>query len=107
MMFYVYMLKGVNCKITKTYVGYTNNLKKRINDHNTNKGAKSTKGHKWELIYEKKFMSKSAAMSYEYKITKDRRLRKELINNRNNRKKTNDRILNNKKEWLVLEMTLK
>ena len=30
-----------------------------------------------------------------------------LINNRNNRKKTNDRILNNKKEWLVLEMTLK
>ena len=30
-----------------------------------------------------------------------------LINNRNNRKKTNDRIVNNKKEWLVLEMTLK
>tara|TARA_B100000035_G_C20560586_1_gene362325 strand:- start:225 stop:479 length:255 start_codon:yes stop_codon:yes gene_type:complete len=83
MYFYVYIIKTLNSKTNKTYVGYTNNLKKRINDHNTNKGAKSTKGHKWELIYEKKFMSKSAAMSYEYKIKKDRRLRKELINNRN------------------------
>ena len=48
--------------------------------HNNGKGARSTKGHKWELIFKKKFISKSKAMSYEYKIKKDRKLRKEIIN---------------------------
>ena len=55
MSFYVYIIKTINSKVTKSYVGYTNNLKKRLSDHNNNKGAKSTKGHKWELIYKKKF----------------------------------------------------
>ncbi len=70
MSFYVYIIKTISSKINKTYVGYTNNLIKRLNTHNNNKGAKSTKGHKWELIYKKKFISKSKAMSYEYKIKK-------------------------------------
>jgi len=60
-------------------VGYTNNLKKRLNSHNNNKGAKSTKGHKWELIYKKKFISKSKAMSYEYKVKKNRKFRKDIL----------------------------
>jgi putative endonuclease len=80
MSFYVYIIKTIKSKIKKTYVGYTNNLKKRLSDHNNNKGAKSTKGHKWELIYKKKFISKSKAMSYEYKIKKDRKFRKDIIN---------------------------
>ena len=79
MSFYVYILKTISSKISKTYVGYTNNLKKRLNTHNNNKGAKSTKGHKWELIYKKKFISKSKAMSYEYKIKKNRKLRKDIL----------------------------
>ena len=37
-----------------SYVGYTNNLKKRIELHNSNKGAKFTKGKKWKIIYKKK-----------------------------------------------------
>ena len=53
MSFYVYIIKTVSSKINKTYVGYTSNLKERIDKHNNNKGAKSTKGHKWELIYKK------------------------------------------------------
>ena len=79
MSFYVYIIKTVKSKIKKTYVGYTNNLKKRLSDHNNNKGAKSTKGHKWELIYKKKFISKTKAMSYEYKLKKNRKLRKNIL----------------------------
>ena len=51
------MLKSVPRILKKTYVGYTNNLDKRIFLHNTNKGAKSTKGYKWIVIYKKKFNS--------------------------------------------------
>tara|TARA_B100001057_G_scaffold493117_1_gene586950 strand:+ start:4089 stop:4343 length:255 start_codon:yes stop_codon:yes gene_type:complete len=80
MTFYVYIIRTISSKITKTYVGYTNNIKKRLYMHNNGKGARSTKGHKWELIFKKKFISKSKAMSYEYKIKKDRKLRKEIIN---------------------------
>jgi len=79
MSYYVYILKSFNNKYKKTYVGYTNNLKKRINKHNNNKGAKSTKGYKWKLIYKKIFKTKSLAMSYEYKIKRKRSLRKKLI----------------------------
>ena len=81
MPFYVYIIKTVSSKLDKTYVGYTNDLIKRLHNHNNNKGAKSTKGHKWELIYKKKFISKSKATSYEYKLKKDRKFRKKIIDN--------------------------
>ena len=73
------MLKTITPGIKKTYVGYTNNLNLRLARHNSNKGAKSTKGYKWILIYSKKFKSKNSAMSYEYKLKKDRVLRNELL----------------------------
>tara|TARA_B100000989_G_C19532384_1_gene470839 strand:+ start:45 stop:296 length:252 start_codon:yes stop_codon:yes gene_type:complete len=79
MSYYVYLIKTVNSKINKTYVGYTNNLKKRLDKHNSSKGAKSTKGFKWELIYKKKFISKSKAMSYEYRLKKNRKKRNEVV----------------------------
>ena len=79
MSFYVYMIKTASSKISKTYVGYTINLRKRLISHNTSKGAKSTKGHKWKLIWKKRFISKSDAMSYEYKIKKNRKLRKDIL----------------------------
>ena len=73
------MLKSITPGIKKTYVGYTNNLNLRLAKHNSNKGAKSTKGYKWILIYSKKFKSKNSAMSYEYKLKKDRVLRSEVL----------------------------
>jgi len=73
------MLKSITPGIKKTYVGYTNNLNLRLAKHNSNKGAKSTKGYKWILIYSKKFKSKNSAMTYEYKLKKDRVLRNELL----------------------------
>ena len=73
------MLKTITPGIKKTYVGYTNNLNLRLSKHNSNKGAKSTKGYKWILIYSRKFKSKNSAMSYEYKLKKDRILRNQLL----------------------------
>jgi len=73
------MLKSISPGIKKTYVGYTNNLILRLNKHNTNKGAKSTKGYKWLLIFSKKFKSKSEAMSFEYKLKNNKSLRKNIL----------------------------
>lgn len=73
------MIRTVDSHYKKTYVGYTNNLKLRLKKHNTNKGAKSTKGYYWELIFNKKFESRSKAMKYEYKLKKDRNLRLSII----------------------------
>ena len=61
-----------------TYVGYTNNLKKRIALHNSGKGAKFTRGRKWVLIYKEKFNSKSEAISREYYIKNNRSFRNKL-----------------------------
>ena len=80
MMFYVYMLKSVNNKFTKTYVGYTNNLKLRLKKHNSGIGAKSTRGYKWKIIYKKKFYDKRLAMSFEYKLKKDQKKRNYILN---------------------------
>ena len=77
MSFYVYMLKVKGIKKI-TYVGYTNNLKKRINLHNLGKGAKFTRGRKWVLIYKEKFKSKKEAISREYYIKNNRIFRKKI-----------------------------
>ena len=79
MSFYVYMLKSLSKKKV-TYVGYTNNLSKRIKLHNTGKGAKFTRGRKWKLIYKEKIETKSKAISREYYIKKNRKLRNLLKN---------------------------
>ena len=81
MPYYVYMIKTVGGDYSKSYVGYTNNIKDRIKKHNDKKGAKSTKGYKWILVYKKRFYIKKNAMSYEYKLKKNRKKRNEILNN--------------------------
>ena len=78
-MYFVYMLKSKSIKPV-TYVGYTNNLKKRIKLHNSGRGAKFTRGRKWLLIYKESFKSKKEAISREYYIKNNRLLRKNLKN---------------------------
>ena len=63
-----------------TYVGYTNNLKRRITLHNMSKGAKFTRGRKWKLIYKEKHGSKKEAISREYYIKNNRKLRNKIKN---------------------------
>ena len=79
MSYFVYILKSLKSAKIKTYVGYTNNLKKRILMHNTGKGAKSTRGRKWKLVYKKIYFTKNEAMSKEYILKNDRKLRKKIL----------------------------
>ena len=81
MSYCVYMLVCISSIKKRTYVGYTNNLKNRLKNHNSNKGAKYTKGNKWKIIYKKKFLSKKKAMSYEYILKHDRKERLKIYNN--------------------------
>ncbi len=83
MAFYVYMLKSVSPGKIKSYVGYTNNVNNRLLKHNSNKGAKSTKGYKWIVIYKRYFKTKNEAMSYEYKLKNDKKKRKNIMKNEN------------------------
>ncbi len=78
-MHYVYIVK---CADETYYTGYTNNLKRRIEQHNQGDGAKYTKGRRpVELVYSKEFDSKSKAMKREYKIKQLTRQEKiDLIN---------------------------
>ena len=86
MVYFVYLIKTTKGYLNKSYVGYTNNILKRLDKHNSNLGAKSTKGYKWELVYKKKFYSKNKALSFEYKLKKDRKERAKLINDFKNTK---------------------
>ena len=88
------MLKAINPNVKKTYVGYTNNILLRLKKHNSNNGAKSTKGYKWLLIYSKKFITKSDAMSYEYKLKKDKNKRSNILNKFNLKNNLNEIIKN-------------
>ena len=78
MNFYVYLIVSKIKKKTISYVGYTNNLRKRIKYHNSNKGAKFTKGKKWKLVYYEIYDSKIEAMKKEYSLKKNYNLRNKL-----------------------------
>ena len=86
MPYFVYMIKTLNNFRSKTYVGYTKNISLRINKHNTNKGAKSTKGYLWKLIYKRRFLKKKEAMSYEYKLKNDRKKRSSILKKHNDKR---------------------
>jgi putative endonuclease len=74
------MLKSIGSN-SVTYVGYTSNLKKRISLHNSGKGAKFTRGRRWKLIFKEKCNSKSEAISREYYIKNNRKIRNKIKNN--------------------------
>ena len=81
MAYFVYMILTRHKNKDISYVGYTNDLQKRLKLHNTSRGAKFTKGKKWKVIYMKKFSTKSDAMKGEYVLKKDYKLRAKIKNN--------------------------
>tara|TARA_B100000989_G_scaffold280709_1_gene244335 strand:+ start:373 stop:627 length:255 start_codon:yes stop_codon:yes gene_type:complete len=78
MYFFVYLIISKDKNKTISYVGYTNNIKKRIFLHNCGKGAKFTRGRKWKLVYKQKYLSKDLAMKEEYKLKKNYYLRNKI-----------------------------
>ena len=81
MKYFVYLIISKNKQKKLSYVGYTNNLKKRLDKHNTSKGAKFTRGRKWILAYSVSYYSKSKAMSEEYKLKKNFKFRNKIKSN--------------------------
>ena len=76
-MHYTYMLK---CKDNTYYIGYTNDLEKRIKAHNQGKGAKYTRGRgPVELIYYEEYEDKQTAMRREWEMKQLTRKEKEWM----------------------------
>ena len=71
----------VECADGSLYCGWTNDLKKRIKDHNAGNGAKYTKSRlPVKLVYYETFDTKEEAMSREWHIKRMTRAKKmELI----------------------------
>ena len=84
---YVYLIVSTNKNKLISYVGYTKDLKKRVNLHNNSKGAKFTKGRFWKLAYSKRFSTKSDALKEEYRLKKNytlrSRIKKDFLKNEN------------------------
>lgn len=78
---YTYILE---CKDGTYYTGWTNNLEKRLKDHNDGKGAKYTKARRpVVLIYHEMFETKEEAMRREYAIKHmTRKEKEELMKNK-------------------------
>ena len=67
----------VECADGSLYCGWTNDLEKRIMDHNAGKGAKYTKTRlPVKLVYHETFDTKEEAMSREWHIKQLRREQK-------------------------------
>ena len=80
-MFFVYLLC---CSDNSLYCGWTTDIEKRIEAHNSGRGAKYTKSRRpVELVYYEECESKSAAMKREWfikhKMTREEKLK--LISN--------------------------
>lgn len=74
---YTYVLE---CKDGTLYTGWTNNLEKRLRDHNEGKGAKYTKSRRpVRLVYHEVFETKEEAMRREYAIKHMKRIEKEQM----------------------------
>ena len=78
-MFYVYILRTSSNTL---YIGQTNNLKKRIEEHKSKKspGAKYTRYFSsLELVYTEKFKTRSKAMKRESELKRWKKPDKEIL----------------------------
>ena len=74
---YVYV---VECQDGTLYTGYTTNIKRRLEEHNSGVGAKYTRGrYPVKLRYSESFSSRSQAQKREYKIKQLPRQKKEEL----------------------------
>ena len=67
-MYTVYILYSQT--LHRYYVGYTNNLERRIAEHNRKKGKYTDRGIPWGLVYTETFPDKLSAMNREKEIKK-------------------------------------
>jgi putative endonuclease len=75
---YVYVLGTLGRDRHLTYVGWTDDVARRLEQHNAGKGARSTRGRIWVLLYSERCASKRHAMSREWHLKRNRAFRKDL-----------------------------
>jgi len=78
-MYYVYVLKSVNFK--RSYIGYTNDIKRRLFEHNSGKNLYTKRYKPWKLIYTEEFEGERGALGREkyFKSAGGRRFLKKVI----------------------------
>ncbi len=76
---FVYILGAVSGARTLTYVGWTTDLARRLEQHNRGTGARFTRGRQWVLLYSENCDGKRRAMSREWHLKRNRDLRKRLL----------------------------
>jgi len=75
---FVYVIGSRRDDGSRTYVGWTTDLDRRLEQHNTGAGAKSTRGRTWTLLYAERFETRRDAMSREWHLKRDRDFRRSL-----------------------------
>ena len=75
---FTYVLGSEKNGVVRTYVGWTTDLERRLNEHNAGTGARSTRGHQWVLLHSESFETQKEAMSREWYLKRDRKFRKQL-----------------------------
>ena len=75
-MFTVYIL--FSSSIDKYYVGYTNDLERRLTEHKRKKGKYTDGGIPWCLVHQEEYESKSEAMNRE-KFIKSQKSRQYIL----------------------------
>lgn len=76
---FVYILGNDDEESPRTYVGWTTDLDRRLDAHNSGTGARSTRGRTWRLLYAERYLTRAEAMSREWHLKRDRRFRRTLI----------------------------
>ena len=76
---FVYVLGCADRHGIRTYVGWTNDIAKRVKRHNGGTGARSTRGRVWALLHTEPFKTRNEAMSREWHLKRDRAFRKKLM----------------------------
>jgi putative endonuclease len=75
---YVYVLGTFSKDRPLTYVGWSNDVARRLAQHNSGKGARTTRGRVWVLLHSERFATRREAMSREWHLKRDRKFRKTL-----------------------------
>ncbi len=75
---FVYVLGTCGKNRHLTYVGWTDNIERRLKRHNAGTGARTTRGRKWVLLHSEWFPTRREAMSREWHLKRDRKFRKSL-----------------------------
>lgn len=65
-MFYVYVLKSL--KNNRLYIGSTNNIKRRLKEHNSGKSKYTQSTRPFKLVYIEKYLTKSETVRHELSL---------------------------------------